>query len=119
MTTTNTANIIAKNVTEYRKSANLSQERLAEMASISVGYLSKIERALIENTSVVILIKIADALNVTVDDLIYEHINNKSSNINQQRLNQLLNEMDNDTSEQLSQSLITTITLLIKSESEH
>lgn len=110
--TTNTAEIIAKNITKYRKSANLSQERLAELSGISVGYLSKIERALIQNTSVAILIKIADALNVTLNNLVYVNTKNTNTNPNQQRLNQILNEMDGNTSEKLSQSLINTISIL-------
>lgn len=110
--TTNIAKNIAENITKYRKSANLSQERLAELSSISVGYLSKIERALIENTSVAILIKIANALNVTLNDLVYENENDSNDNPNQQRLNQILNEMNDETSEKLSRSLINTISIL-------
>lgn len=112
MTTSDTIKILAHNITRYRKSAHLSQERLAEMSNISVGYLSKLERSIIENVSITILMKIANALHVTINDLVYDNKQSLDPNLNQKRLNQLLNEMDDKTSEKLSQSLINTISIL-------
>ncbi|MGF0061972.1 helix-turn-helix domain-containing protein [Limosilactobacillus reuteri] len=47
---------ISKNIIKYRKLAKLSQEKLAERSEISVGYLSKLERSIIENVSVTVLL---------------------------------------------------------------
>lgn len=91
----------------------MSQEKLAERSDISVGYLSKLERSISDNVSVTILLRIATALDVTLNDLAYEN-NEKITDIkpNQRELNRLLTDMNDETSEQLCQNIIDSIELL-------
>ncbi|MCZ0891708.1 helix-turn-helix transcriptional regulator [Ligilactobacillus saerimneri] len=106
-------NNISKNIIKYRKQSKMSQEKLAERSDISVGYLSKLERSISDNVSVTILLRIATALDVTLNDLAYEN-NEKITDIkpNQRELNRLLTDMNDETSEQLCQNIIDSIELL-------
>lgn len=63
---------IGQRIRKYRKASNLSQEQLAEKVGISVTHMSHIETG---NTklSLPVLVKIADALSVQTDAIIYEH----------------------------------------------
>lgn len=104
---------ISKNIIKYRKLAKLSQEKLAERLEISVGYLSKLERSIIENVSVTVLLRIAKSLDVTLNDLVSN--TNKTTEHprpNQNELNKLLDNMSFQTSEQLSLNIINSIKLL-------
>lgn len=61
---------IGQRIRLYRKALRLSQEQLAEAADISVTHMSHIETG---NTklSLPVLILLAEALHVTLDDLVY------------------------------------------------
>ncbi|WP_251575301.1 helix-turn-helix domain-containing protein [Limosilactobacillus agrestimuris] len=109
----NETNNIGNNISKYRRKAGLSQEKLAEQAGLSVGYLSKVERSIPTNISVTILMRIAEALSVTLDDLTNKKNSDLNSSLkpNQQRLNNLLDKMDTETSEQLCQNIISSIKL--------
>jgi len=61
--------LLGESVRETRKSAGLSQERLAEKAGLSTVFISRIERG-VESPSVDSLVKIARALDITAHDLI-------------------------------------------------
>lgn len=65
---------IGKRIKIARKKKYLTQERLAEMADISIPYLSNIENA---NTSVGlnVLLSLANALNVSMDELCCDNLN--------------------------------------------
>lgn len=52
-----------------RKSHNITQAKLAEMTNLSVSYISHIETAQ-KKASLESLVRIADALEVTVDELL-------------------------------------------------
>ena len=59
--------MIGKNVHQFRVLQHMTQEKLAEVAMVSVAYISKIERAdLNRGFSCTMLMKIADALHVPV-----------------------------------------------------
>lgn len=60
--------LLSDTVRETRKSARLSQEKLAEKAGLSTVFISRIERG-VESPSVDSLVKIARALGTTVHDL--------------------------------------------------
>ncbi len=62
---------IGQRIRMYRKACNLSQEQLSEVVDISITHMSHIETG---NTklSLPVIKKIADALEVHIDDLIYE-----------------------------------------------
>lgn len=62
--------MIAKNIKKARKTLDITQEKLAIKAKIPYATLSKIESGQVTNPTVSTLKKIADALEITVDDLI-------------------------------------------------
>ena len=61
---------IADNLRQIRAKNRISQDELAELCGISQQYICKIENEKV-NPSIYILIKIADSLKITVNDLIY------------------------------------------------
>ncbi|MCI5888667.1 MAG: helix-turn-helix domain-containing protein [Brachyspira sp.] len=61
--------IFAENVRVERARRRLTQEKLAEMADITPEYLARIENERY-SPSLVVIVKIALALNVSVDTLI-------------------------------------------------
>lgn len=60
---------LSRRVMTARKAVGLSQEELAEKAGIDRTYVSQIERG-ISNPSLVVLVKLSQALGVEVVDLI-------------------------------------------------
>lgn len=65
-----TREIIATNLRKFRAIKRLSQEELAELSDLSQQYICSIENAKV-NPSIFTMMKIAEALNVSVNDLIY------------------------------------------------
>lgn len=64
-------NILAANVRRVRRARGVSQEQLAFDAEIDRTYVSQIERSVI-NPSLLVLHKVATALEVTVVELLRE-----------------------------------------------
>jgi transcriptional regulator with XRE-family HTH domain len=62
--------MIAKNIKKARKTLDLTQEELAIKAKIPYATLSKIESGQVTNPTVSTLKKIADALELSVDEII-------------------------------------------------
>lgn len=60
---------IATNIRAKRKSLNISQEELAELANLHRTYIGQVERAE-KNITVLSLEKIANALNVSIQSLL-------------------------------------------------
>jgi len=60
--------IVGQHIRTYRKQAKLSQEQLAERASLSYKYLGEVERGIV-NVSLDSLMRIAKALSLKVSDL--------------------------------------------------
>ena len=61
---------IADNIRQIRAKKRISQDRLAELTEISQQYICKIENEKV-NPSIYVLYKISEALEITVNDLIY------------------------------------------------
>ena len=61
--------IIGQNIARLRKESNLTQEDLSGIAQIDRSYLSDVEHGK-ENISIRTLVKIADALECKLSDLI-------------------------------------------------
>lgn len=61
---------IASNIRQYRAKKKISQEKLSELTGISQQHISNIENEQV-NPSIELLLKIADALDVTLNDLVY------------------------------------------------
>ena len=72
---------IGEKVRVLRKERGLTQEKLAEMAEISINYLSKIENNKIKNVGVLITFRLSKALGVTSGYL-----------MGQEDMNQMLDE---------------------------
>lgn len=64
-------NAIGQRIRRMRKARALTQEKLAELADISVVHMSHIETG-ITKLSLPVIVKIADALDVRVDSLLYD-----------------------------------------------
>ena len=62
--------MISENVRRIRKARELSQDKLAKLASITLTTLVKIESGANDNPTIKTLKKIAEALKVTVNDLL-------------------------------------------------
>lgn len=63
-------NIIAGNIRQYRAKQKISQEKLSEITGISQQHISNIENEQV-NPSIEVLLAIANALKVTINDLVY------------------------------------------------
>lgn len=62
---------IAINLKKYRLEKNLSQMELAELAGMHFTYYSQIERAIRKDISVRRLKDLTDALDITLNDVVY------------------------------------------------
>ena len=60
--------LLGKRIREIRKSQGISQEQLAERASISAQYVSNIERGK-ENPTLDLLLRLAEALRVSLGQM--------------------------------------------------
>lgn len=61
---------IGGNVKKYRTKQGLSQEDFAKKSGVKYTTLTKIESNVIKKPSVIVMAKIAKALNVNIEDLI-------------------------------------------------
>ncbi|MCC4501820.1 helix-turn-helix domain-containing protein [Limosilactobacillus reuteri] len=97
---------LGQNIHKLRINQNLTQEQLAELCSLTVNFISRIERDKTNRVSVFTVQKIAKALNTTIDDLLNDDDDNAKANKqvkpNQQLLNNELNKLDDAKSEKLS-----------------
>lgn len=66
----NLKKIIASNLRQQRAKNKVSQEKLAELTGISQQFICSIETEK-ANPSIEVMVKIADALNITLNDLVY------------------------------------------------
>ncbi|MCK4783929.1 MAG: helix-turn-helix transcriptional regulator [Desulfobacteraceae bacterium] len=62
--------MLSENIKRFRKKNRLSQDKLAKLADVTLTTLVKIESGANDNPTIKTLKKIADALEVTVDDLL-------------------------------------------------
>ena len=66
----NSKNAIGKNVRKFRQEKGISQDRLSKLADLSLNTVVNIEAGGNLNPTIETLTKIANALDVKVDDLI-------------------------------------------------
>lgn len=64
--------MLSDNIKKIRKKKGLSQDKLAKLADITLTTLVKLESGANTNPTIKILVRLADALNVKLDDLV-EH----------------------------------------------
>jgi len=61
---------IGKNIKKYREKLGISQDKLSKLASITLHTITKIESGATPDPRIETVKKIADALGVSVDDLL-------------------------------------------------
>ena len=62
--------MIAKRLKELRKRACWSQQKLAEKAGLSYNTITKIEQGAATKPTIQTMIKIADAFQISIDELV-------------------------------------------------
>ena len=62
--------MLAQNIRKLRQKKGLSQEKLARLADISTATLVKIEAGIAKEPTITTVTKIADALGVSIDELV-------------------------------------------------
>ncbi|MHB8276989.1 MAG: helix-turn-helix domain-containing protein [Candidatus Humimicrobiaceae bacterium] len=62
--------MLSENIKKIRKKKGLSQDKLAKLADVTLTTLVKLESGANSNPTIKILIRLADALNVKLDDLV-------------------------------------------------
>lgn len=62
--------MIVENIKKYRKKMGWSQQKLAEKTGLSYNLITKIEQGASVNPTMDSLIKIADAFNISIDELV-------------------------------------------------
>lgn len=72
MTKENLMTVVGNNLRTYRMMRNMTQEELAEKVGVSISFCANIERGK-KGVSMFILRDFADALDITVNHLLYEH----------------------------------------------
>ncbi|HBA27197.1 MAG TPA: DNA-binding protein [Nitrospinae bacterium] len=65
----NNKSVIAENIKKYRKKKGITQDRLSKLADITYNTIIKIESGATYNPRVETLKQIANALGVSIDDL--------------------------------------------------
>ena len=61
---------LSKNIKKYRSKLGVSQDKLSKIADVTLHTLTKIESGATTDPRIETVIRIAKALNVTLDDLI-------------------------------------------------
>ncbi|WP_242364012.1 helix-turn-helix domain-containing protein [Limosilactobacillus antri] len=104
-------NVVGENIAKFRRKRKMTQEQLAEASDLTKNFLSKIERGQAQNFSAINLLKLANALNISVDELVEGAHERKAikPKPNQAELIHLLNKMDSDMSERVAKSFVQTI----------
>mgnify|MGYP001594123769 FL=1 len=66
--------MIANNLRRLRKKMGLSQEKLARLADISLNTLTKIESGFAKKPTIQTVVKLAKALEVSLDELVKNRV---------------------------------------------
>ena len=102
--------IIGNRIREYRKSKNWTQAKLAEKSNVEPSNISHIERAATK-VSLPTLINIANALEVTLDDLVYSNLV-KISHVSVGIIDELISDCSADELKALAEIIKTTKNIL-------
>ena len=70
MSSNNSKNMIGKNMKKFRQEKGISQDRLSKLADLSLNTIVNIESGGNPNPTIETLNKIANALSVTINELI-------------------------------------------------
>ena len=81
---------LGKRIRGFRKSSNMTQAQLGEISHVEPSNISHIERGATK-VSLPTLVRIANALNVSLDELMYDSVN-KNYHISIKILNEILSD---------------------------
>ena len=81
-----------RRVREKRVKINMSQETLAEKCQVSTSYIGLVERGE-RKPSLLVLVRIANALNVSTDSLLFDSLRHIASS-NKDRIMMMVNDFD-------------------------
>ena len=70
--------IISKNVKELRKKTGLSQDQMARKANMPLSTYLKVENGVTPNPSIQTLLNIAEALEISLDELVGRNLQKPS-----------------------------------------
>jgi len=62
--------MLSENIKKFRKKKGLSQDKLAKLANVTLTTLVKIESGVNDNPTIKTLKKIADALEISLNELV-------------------------------------------------
>lgn len=102
--------IIGSRIREIRKSKKMTQEKLAELSGVEPSNISHIERAATK-LSLPTLVNIANALEVTLDELIYDNLK-KSAHVSAKLIDELLFDCNADELKAIAEVIKTTKSVL-------
>ena len=74
-----------KNIRKLRFKADMTQVELSERSGVSQPYINELEHGKKVNPSVIVLSKLAKALEVTISDLIDDDVNEGTADFMQDR----------------------------------
>lgn len=72
--------MIGKRLKELRRKFDWSQQKLTEKAGLSYNVITKIEQGAAKNLNIQTLIKLSDAFNIPLDELIGRKIKREEGN---------------------------------------
>lgn len=106
---------VGKKIRQYRKAANLTQEKLGEILSIDPSYVGRIERGE-ANITLETVIKVAEALRISPYDLFKQSKNSKITEKNDliEKLNILIMNLHIDDLKVVFRIIKEAITLIKK-----
>lgn len=87
-------NAIGERIRAYRNKMNITQAQLGEQSGVEPSNISHIERGATK-VSLPTLIKIANTLGVSLDDLVYDSLE-KSRHISNKEMNELLSDCNDN-----------------------
>lgn len=102
--------VIGNRIREARIKKKWTQAVLAERANVETSYISHIERA-VTKLSLPTLINLANALDTTLDELVYGNLT-KSAHVSTQIINELLSDCSPDELRAIAEMIKTTKSVL-------
>ena len=102
--------IIGSRIRGIRKNKKMTQEKLAELSGVEPSNISHIERAATK-LSLPTLVSIANALDVTLDEIVYDNLN-RSSHVSVKLIDDLLADCSPEELRALAEVIKTTKNVL-------
>ncbi len=105
------SNTLGVNISSRRHELNFTQEQLSDLTNLSINYISRLERGDADNVSSKTLLKIAKALDTSMDKLMNSTNSTHDMGYYQNRLWKELGKMKTEKAEQISKSVLKLINI--------